>query len=160
MDTEEPTLFPFRPGDWVADVNERVGRVKTVGWCHFGHEVILDIILYSHNGDKTGRESPACGGPRTFEPACSARYWHRIAEPHFPIAIRWVEDEKGLKYARHYAGETLPPANWKKPVRKAKFRIPETNDRFTREELARIAEHFSGANDDLAKMIFEKASRS
>ena len=36
-----------------------------------GEEVLFDAAVYTHNGIKLGRVSPACGGPTKFEPALS-----------------------------------------------------------------------------------------
>lgn len=135
-------VFPFKPGDWVSNDADRVAQVKSV--YGEGDEVLLDLVLYDWKGDKVGRESPACGGPRTFEPACSAEGWERVAEPDFPIRPTWVPtaDGSGL-VSRMWAGERLPPANWKpRPRRRTAVRPPQ--DDALRRALQAIAD---GHND-------------
>jgi hypothetical protein len=116
-DATPMTVFPYRPRDWVFD-GRRVAKVKSV-WEDRG-EVLLDLVFYDYAGNVVGRESDPMGGPRTFEPACSAEHWQRITEPSFPIALRWVQaGEK--RVAQFVAGDPLPPAQWKKPKRRARF---------------------------------------
>src|SRR5688500_13558015 len=114
------TIFPFRPRDWAA-MGERVAQVKAVyedpG---AAGKVLLDLVIFSSSGERVGRESPAMGGPRTWEPACAAEGWERIAEPDFPLSLKWVEDGAGRQVAQYWTGERLPPANWKKPARRAR----------------------------------------
>lgn len=87
---------------WVAcypdDRCERpqIGRVKDAYNDAFGNRgLLLDIVIYSHTGQRIGRESPALGGPRGFEPACSAEFWEPIEEPDF----KWLADK--FFYGRH-----------------------------------------------------------
>lgn len=108
--------LPFKPGDWAAGSGERVARVKRVYWD--GDEALLDLVIYDWRGEKVGRESPACGGPRTFEPACTAAYWERIAEPTFPIGQKWVPNDQGGVTARMWAGDRLPPGAYVPTPRK------------------------------------------
>jgi len=109
--------YPFKPGDWVAGIGDhrRLARVRDVSRDENG-AVLLDLWLYDPGGTRIGRESPALGGPRTFEPCCDAAGWERIARPDFPVAVRWVEDEGGRRVARHHVGPALPPANWSRPA--------------------------------------------
>jgi hypothetical protein len=104
--------LPFKPGDWVADTNERVARVRDV---YFGNpnEVLLDLVLYEFDGTKLGRVSPACGGPRSFEPACPGEDWKRVKRPNFPMVPRWVP-VPGSDYSvcRYHAGDRLPALDW------------------------------------------------
>lgn len=80
-------------GDWAASrpggPANQVGRVRAAYWVGepgTARERLLDIVLYDwKTGDKTGRESPAAGGPRHFEPACPAKHWLRIYPPTFPL---------------------------------------------------------------------------
>lgn len=78
-------LGGFAEGAWVAnfDTEDRpqIAQVKDAYRC--GSELVLDLVLFSRSGDRTGRASPSCGGPRTFEPACSAALWALIAKPDF-----------------------------------------------------------------------------
>jgi hypothetical protein len=138
-------LLPFKPGDWVADSAERVGRVKSV-YSDLAWEpgaILLDIVMYSRNGDKLGRVSPYCGGPRSFEPCMNAADWRRIAEPDFPISLKWVPDKNGKATARYWAGDTLPPANWAPKPRRARYVSRPDDDRLRR-ALKQIAD---GHND-------------
>jgi hypothetical protein len=73
-----------------------------VSSCHLGKIVeidiyrddnLADIALYSRQGNKIGRESPAMGGPTTFEPACDLTYWKAIKTPVFPLPkYAYLED--------------------------------------------------------------------
>lgn len=115
---DEMTVFPFKPGDWVTDGFGHVAKVKGVREGAPG-ETLLDLWLYSRQGDRVGRESPSMGGPRTYEPACSSEGWLRIAKPDFPLELKWVPNDNGTVSAGYYAGKPLPPANWTPPKRKA-----------------------------------------
>lgn len=69
--------------NWVASVGNsfdrpQIGRVREV---HF--DGTLDIVLFSHRGEKIGRVSPALNGPKSYEPCCSPENWEVIAEPDF-----------------------------------------------------------------------------
>ena len=73
-------------GAWVvqfdcSDVRPRIGLVRDA--YEFDGEWLLDIVLYAHDGTRIGRESPACGGPKGFEPACAASRWEPIDKPDF-----------------------------------------------------------------------------
>ncbi len=48
-------------------------------------EGAYDLVIYARDGTRIGRESPAMGGPRGFEPFCSAENWQKIEEPRFPL---------------------------------------------------------------------------
>jgi hypothetical protein len=86
--------FPFKPGDWVVDSGERVAKVKGVS--RFNGDVYLDLYIYSDRGERIGRTSPVMGGPRTYEPCCSAEGWERLeGEPDWPIKVQWVPDGSG-----------------------------------------------------------------
>lgn len=136
-------VFPFAPRDWVADASGRVAKVRSV-YEGSPDEVLLDLTLYSDRGDKIGRESPPCGGPRTFEPACSAEFWHRISKPVFPIPFKWVPNEQGTSFvAKRVAGEKLPPAKWQPKPRKFTPR-PPSDESELRQALQMIAD---GHND-------------
>lgn len=60
-----------------------IGRVKDV----YEDEPykLIDIVLYNRDGSRLGRESPAMGGPRDFEPACPQELWEPIKPPAFPL---------------------------------------------------------------------------
>jgi hypothetical protein len=139
---ESMTVFPFRPGDWVSDQSGNVAKVKGV-WEGKPGEVLIDLVLYNRSGERIGRDSPAMGGPRTFEPACDSTAWHRIKEPTFPIDLKWVQDGKGKKQARYFAGDPLPPAQWKKPKPRSRMAAFKSDDRLRR-ALEKIA---NGDND-------------
>ena len=110
-------IFPYKPGDWVARAGHNdLAKVKSV--YDVAGEILLDLWIYDHSGVRIGRRSPACGGPRTFEPACPAEGWGRITEPEFPIRLQWIYQPDGRKVAGFLAGESLPPAQWRKPKRK------------------------------------------
>lgn len=138
--------FPFKPGDWVADSAERVGRVKQIYHASALEPgaILLDVVIYDRQGNRLGRVSPACGGPRAFEPCLSANDWRRIAEPDFPVSIKWVPDGRGKVVARYWAGETLPPANWTPKARTTRYALRPGNDDRFRRALTEIAD---GHND-------------
>ncbi|OUM00064.1 hypothetical protein [Variovorax sp. JS1663] len=73
------------PGTWVCD-GYRVAKVRDVH-APTGHEPggCYDLVLYARDGDRIGRESPVMGGPRGYEPFCSAENWREIEEPRFPL---------------------------------------------------------------------------
>lgn len=106
------TLFPFRPRDWVMDQSGRVATVKEIR--EYDGEILFDLVMYDHGGDKLGRVSPALGGPRTFEPMCSIEGWERVAAPTFPMVPKWVNQPDGTRRAMYWS-KPLPPANWKRP---------------------------------------------
>jgi hypothetical protein len=80
---------PLRKGDWVidhpdrADYHPSLGKVKDVYF--LGGEWLIDVVLYDPDGRRIGRESPAGGGPRGFEPAISASFFQRMRKPQFPM---------------------------------------------------------------------------
>jgi hypothetical protein len=122
-------VFPFKPGDWVQDGCDRIAKIKDV-WEDRG-QVLLDLVMFDHSGDKLGRVSPVMGGPRTFEPACSAQGWERIAKPDFPIVMTWRDNGNGTVSPRMWGGDRLPPANWKKRQRKTAV-VVRSDDRIRR----------------------------
>ncbi|MFY2597184.1 hypothetical protein ACOTHJ_12885 [Achromobacter xylosoxidans] len=60
-------------------------------------ELLLDLVFFAHDGKRQGRLSPACGGPRNYEPACDASRWVPIHKPDF----------ERLEAARHAWGDLL-----------------------------------------------------
>lgn len=77
----------FPDGAWIADFSNpscpRIGRVKDSYFMN--GEKLVDVIRYTHKGKRIGRESPAGGGPRGFEPACAAEHWKLIKAPNFKL---------------------------------------------------------------------------
>lgn len=133
--------LPFKPGDWVADANVNVARVKDV--YNLNGEALLDLVMFSRDGERLGRVSPAMGGPRGFEPAMNGDDWKRINKPIFPIQIKWVpSDTPGRVVARYFAGDRLPPLDWTPKPRRATFRM--LRDDRLRKALQEIAD---GHND-------------
>lgn len=87
---EEASAVPehdMPPGTWVVRRHSpdrpSIGRVADAYVCM--GELSLDIVLYQHDGTKIGRESPAMGGPRGYEPACGADNWEPIETPDFDL---------------------------------------------------------------------------
>ena len=78
----------FVENGWVASANAcnglgfrpRIARVK-----HIHDDGALDLVLYSYDGTRIGRESPAMGGPTGFEPYCSPEGWEPIGKPDFGL---------------------------------------------------------------------------
>lgn len=72
----------FVAGAWVADGDQEQPRIAQVADCYeLDGEWYLDLVMYRRDGTKIGRVSPACGGPRGFEPALPAASWELIEEP-------------------------------------------------------------------------------
>ena len=143
--------LPFKPRDWVASrgSHERVGRVKDV--YRLGGEVLLDVVLFARDGTKIGRESEAMGGPRSFEPACEASAWERIAEPAFPVALVWAYGEDGRRVAVFRAAETLGPADWvRRPEQRATSRRAQGN-----EAMRRALEAIAAGHNDPRRLATE-----
>jgi hypothetical protein len=136
------TLLPFKPGDWVADQGDNVAKVKDV--YESEGEVLLDLVMYDREGEKLGRLSPACGGPRNYEPACSSNLWERIEEPVFPLSLKWITGDDGKRTARYWTGKRLPPAQWERKIRKMKVSLQTQENPDFRRALEAIA---SGHND-------------
>lgn len=142
--SERMEVFPFAPRDWVSDSSDRIAQVKAVYEGDPG-EVLLDLVYYDRSGERLGRVSPPEGGPRTFEPACSAEGWERVSEPYFPIQLRGVPSGDGRSVLRFWAGERLPPAKWRR--RPAKMRSATQNNRYR----AALEEIAAGHNDARAR---------
>lgn len=74
---------------WVAqyahegDRRPQLGQIKGVYPDPCGDGLLLDVVLFAHDGRKRGRASPPMGGPRGFEPACAAERWTPIEAPDF-----------------------------------------------------------------------------
>lgn len=77
----------MKKGNWVFDGCQSFGRIVNKPY-EFSGVLHIDVALYNRDGERIGRESPACGGPTSFEPACTAEGWVVIEEPDFPISKR------------------------------------------------------------------------
>ncbi len=121
-----PVTLPVRPKDWISNEAGRVAMVKAVDV--IDGKVVVDLWLYDDRGRRTGRESPVCGGPRTFEPSCDWIGWHRIDKPTFPVPIKWVPNDEGGVTAAKVAGKRMPDREWVRPgiarVRRSAVRVP------------------------------------
>lgn len=92
----EPVL-PIVQGDWVAWTGDsssiQIGRVRQANWDREpGGAVVMDVVLYHTSGEVEGRSSPACGGPKSFEPAVTfgeEAGWQRIEKPDFPLNLEY-----------------------------------------------------------------------
>lgn len=85
-------IMRLQKGDWVMSVsnpyNPSIAKVKDAyADPVFEGQELVDLVLYSHTGEKIGRSSPALGGPKGFEPACDASLWTRIKPPNFDILV-------------------------------------------------------------------------
>jgi hypothetical protein len=150
-----PERFPCKPGDWVSDGGQ-IARVKSVDWD--GAEVVVDLFIYNRDGDNIGRTSPVLGGPRTYEPCCPWRYWHRVPEPEFPLRLVEVPipGTDRVKVDWDF-GAPLPELAWKRPVRRSRG-TTRVHDDEALEALRKIA---SGHNDarGLAQSILNRGAR-
>lgn len=85
MGTSRPPKL-WKNGDWVMQrgVTHRpiIGKVREV-W----EDDTIDIVVYSHTGEKLGRVSPPEGGPTSYEPSVTASNYQLIREPAFPIKL-------------------------------------------------------------------------
>lgn len=95
----DPVIYPVVQGDWVAEVGDGqiiVARVRQTYGGEGGEEVLMDLVYYDTKGVKIGRQSPAEGGPKTFEPAVPFdERWTRIEPPQFPLKqeVSWTPSE-------------------------------------------------------------------
>lgn len=83
------TPCPVSKKDWVMERDVQhpsLGKVKDCYWDPTCQEWVMDVTLYSPDGLRVGRSSPAMGGPRSFEPALPVEHWERIEKPQFPLA--------------------------------------------------------------------------
>lgn len=126
-ESDDVIYYPVKAGDWIASKGnpQMVAKVRSVYHDFYkskpGSPIILvDLYLYSINGVRTGRESPAMGGPRTFEPACEYEGWERIEEPRWPIRIRSVPipgKPGSCMIIYHHGAKVLPDRKWAKKAR-------------------------------------------
>lgn len=149
-------VYPFRPGDWVATEFGHVAKVKRV-WSDERNPCLLNLVIFDRNGVQVGRESPAMGGPRTYEPACDPEGWIRISEPTFPLKLVWVTAD-GVSTARWGTGRPLPPANWSPRERRSAGRVTVAVPPFSQDELAHLANLLAQANDPVSAAIGQKAA--
>lgn len=83
---QEATEAGFLPGGWVVRRDwQQLAKIKDVNpaWGSLG--ATLDLVIYSRSGERVGRETPAMGGPRGFEPCCDAVEWAPIRQPAFAL---------------------------------------------------------------------------
>lgn len=117
---QEPPL-PVIKGDWIESRGEgqpRVGRVVHSHWDIVDGErrCMVDVAIYDYSGTRVGRESPAMGGPRAYEPWLNYSEWFRIKKPDFPIAIQWVPRADGSTVGRYVTKAALMPDRTEVPV--------------------------------------------
>jgi hypothetical protein len=117
MAFEDDPLAPARSGDWVESrySDGKVGKIRSIYWS--SGEWLIDLVIYSHRGDRVGRESPPMGGPRTFEPALPYNEWVRITAPVFPITLKWVPSDTGSHVAKYVSGGKPRPDGAYRPRR-------------------------------------------
>lgn len=81
------------PGTWATN-GSRLGKIKEAyapdGSSPSG---AYDVVIYDRDGKRVGRDSPALGGPKQFEPCCSADLWRGIKAPKFPLSRHAYLDE-------------------------------------------------------------------
>ncbi|MFA6230999.1 MAG: hypothetical protein WC617_12635 [Rhodanobacter sp.] len=87
--TTPTTVAPFSEGQWAAENQDfehpEIAHIKTVYWDDIAHEWVMDLVLYSPDGDRIGRKSPRMGGPSGFEPCVPCQSWSLIRKPEFPL---------------------------------------------------------------------------
>ncbi len=94
-----PERPSFSAGDWVGDHTDEIspifGVIKDVmeepdGW-------FINLIVYAPHGEKVGRRSPACDGPKNFEPFIPADRFKRISSPTLGLdSPSWVAQSTHL----------------------------------------------------------------
>lgn len=85
-----------KKGDWVAEPNVRrphFGIIKET-W----DDGSIDIIMFTHNGERVGRLSPPEGGPTAYEPCCPGASYAKIEKPEFPLKLEFGCWRKALKF--------------------------------------------------------------
>ncbi len=98
---------PYSKGDWLettGDSQVRIARVRKAYWSRDTNgepRLYGDLWLYNYNGDRTGRESPAFDGPRSYEPFCDLSDYQRISEPEFPIELHSYPTGEGTYTFRY-----------------------------------------------------------
>lgn len=75
----------MKKGDWLFDGGNQIGRAKSDVYEVCGR-MLIDVVLYDRDGTRIGRQSPAEGGPRHFEPALDPSEWTVIEKPRFPLS--------------------------------------------------------------------------
>jgi hypothetical protein len=86
----------MKKGDWIYDGCGGIGKAKSDPYEVLGR-TLVDVTIYALDGRRIGRESPAMGGPRHFEPACGVEGWTVIAKPGFPLPRFLMPDELAAK---------------------------------------------------------------
>lgn len=155
VDGVEEIAYPVKPGDWVAR-GDMVARVKDVYTDeHDGY--LCDLVIWSLEGKRIGRQSPREGGPRGFEPAVTwSEDWRRINKPNFPIQPKWLPVGNGFSQLGYDLGPSLEERRWVRPHRKGRVSIPDLPKSDLIEALRAIA---AGHNDarGLAQDVLRKA---
>ena len=115
MEPNDMPTLPVARGDWVESrdsTRPRIAKVVRSYWDTApdgARRCIVDLALYSDEGTRIGRESPAAGGPRMYEPFLEYADWFRIEKPEFPVSLRWVDNGDGSRSARYVTGAKALP---------------------------------------------------
>lgn len=169
---------PYSKGDWLettGDSQVRIARVRKAYWSRDSNgeaKLYGDLWLYNYNGDRTGRESPAFDGPRSYEPFCDLSDYQRISEPEFPIELHSHPTGEGTYTFRYQSKAKVlgPRKPRKKPVSVkpvAKVAVVESNNGFDPEVEARALKIAAETLRDTARslsadaraVVIEKAER-
>ena len=142
---EDDHVYPVKPGDWVTDFS-LVGIIQDV--YVIDGEPLANIKIHDRTGRNIGRESPAEGGTKKFEPAVPLKGWSRINRPAFPIEICRipVEGEPGRYRLGYHFGHPLPARTWTRPKPRARV-VAETKPNALVEALRAIADGHNDARD-------------
>jgi hypothetical protein len=79
----------FNKGDWVAQHEgdrPHFGQAREL--FRDGDDWLVNIDMWTADGDNPHRLSPDMGGPTTFEPACPAARYRKIERPVLPLDER------------------------------------------------------------------------
>jgi hypothetical protein len=129
MDGQVDGTLPLRGNCWVMQGSGTNIRIAKVRACYrSGGEVLLDLWMYSTEGEKLGRLSPALGGPSSFEPACTLDGWVRIEEPRFPLVQSWMPTGDGAQAAGYAGTRVIPFGSFSPQAPKPRAASPRRSD--------------------------------
>jgi hypothetical protein len=155
---------PYSKGDWLESTGDsqlQIARVRKAYWSRDTNgepKLYGDLWLYNYNGDKTGRESPAFDGPRSYEPFCDLSDYQRIDEPEFPIELH-AHDTGENTYTFRYQSKAkvLGPRKPRKKAERvkpvAKVVVVESNNGFDPEAEARALKIAAETLRDTARTL-------
>lgn len=76
----------FEKNRWVREreiESPEFGRIKELYWDNTASEWVMNLVIYSSDGERLGRTSPRRGGPSSYEPCVPCQFWEPIDQPDF-----------------------------------------------------------------------------